>query len=93
MPIWRLPGSSAAALEPKGGSEGAVRVRGHDDRHRWSNLSVDRQQDVIGRTKQDSVELPDDVKPDSSHVSRTVVEKDGEEQDVFLPEPDHQIHG
>jgi len=49
----------------------------------WSNLSVDRQQDVIGRTKQDSVELPDDVKPDSSHVSRTVVEKDGEEQDVF----------
>ena len=49
----------------------------------WSNLSVDRQQDVIGRTKQDSTELPEDAMPDSSHVSRTVVEKDGEEQDVF----------
>ncbi|AKK05302.1 Dyp-type peroxidase family [Corynebacterium mustelae] len=49
----------------------------------WDDLSVDKQQAVIGRTKHDSVELPEESMPESSHVSRSVVEVDGEEQDVF----------
>lgn len=49
----------------------------------WAELSVDKQQAVIGRTKPDSVELPEEHMPESSHVSRSVVEVDGEEQDVF----------
>ncbi|PRQ10314.1 peroxidase [Corynebacterium sp. 13CS0277] len=49
----------------------------------WEALSVHEQQDIIGRTKADSVELDEDVMPDSSHVSRTVVDVDGEELDVF----------
>ena len=55
-------------------------------RHRtrdWEGLDDDAQQDVIGRTKIESVELDDDVKPESSHVARTVVEVDGEELEVF----------
>ena len=50
---------------------------------KWTALSQKEQEDVIGRTKADSVELDDDVKPDSSHVARSVVEVDGEELDVF----------
>ena len=38
--------------------------------------SVEDQQDVIGRTKLDSVEMDD--KPDTAHISRVVVEEDGD---------------
>ncbi len=49
----------------------------------WQNLSEHDQELVIGRTKFDSVELADDVKPASSHVARTVVDVDGNELDIF----------
>ena len=49
----------------------------------WQNLSEHDQELVIGRTKSDSVELADDVKPASSHVARTVVDVDGNELDIF----------
>jgi putative iron-dependent peroxidase len=48
---------------------------------RWSELKDEEQERVMGRTKPDSVEL-DDL-PADSHVARTVVEEDGEEQEVF----------
>lgn len=49
----------------------------------WTSLSEREQEEVIGRTKPDSVELADDVKPADSHVARTVLEVDGEELDIF----------
>lgn len=49
----------------------------------WYDLSTEEQEDIIGRTKADSVELDDETKPDSSHVARTVVEVDGEELDIY----------
>lgn len=51
--------------------------------HDWEALPVHDQELIIGRTKAESIELDDDVKPESSHVARTVVEVDGEELDVF----------
>ena len=45
----------------------------------WEALSVEEQEKVIGRTKADSVELAEDVMPADSHVSRNVVEEEGEE--------------
>lgn len=51
--------------------------------NKWAKLSVDKQQSVIGRTRADSVELPEEAMPESSHVSRTVVEHDGEELEVL----------
>jgi putative iron-dependent peroxidase len=53
------------------------------DAPRWDAEPVERQEAAMGRTKPDSVELDDDVKPADSHVSRTVVEVDGEELDIF----------
>ena len=51
---------------------------------RWNALPVGEQELVMGRTKADSVELDDDVRPQDSHVSRTVIEDgDGQEQEIF----------
>jgi putative iron-dependent peroxidase len=49
----------------------------------WEALSVDAQERVIGRTKPASIELPEDVMPADSHVSRTTVEENGTERKIF----------
>jgi porphyrinogen peroxidase len=49
----------------------------------WEQLPVEEQEKVIGRTKPDSVELDEDVMPVDSHVSRNVVEEDGEELAIY----------
>ncbi len=46
--------------------------------HSWSQ---DTQEAAIGRTKLDSVELDD--KPDTAHISRVVIEEDGEELEIY----------
>lgn len=47
----------------------------------WESLGERGQEQMMGRTKADSVEL-DDMLP-SAHVARTTVEVDGEERQVF----------
>ncbi len=49
----------------------------------WRSLSDAEQERVIGRTKADSVQLDDSVMPADSHVSRNVVEEDGEELAIY----------
>lgn len=49
----------------------------------WESLPVGAQERVIGRTKADSVELDEDEMPKDSHVSRNVVEEDGEELAIY----------
>lgn len=46
---------------------------------KWQTVEDDEQEKIIGRTKPDSIELDEDVMPDTSHVSRVVIEEDGEE--------------
>ncbi|MCU4377777.1 Dyp-type peroxidase [Acinetobacter haemolyticus] len=54
------------------------------DLAKWHQLKVDTQEHVIGRTKLESIELDDDVKPENAHVARTVVEDDaGEEMEIL----------
>lgn len=54
------------------------------DLDKWKKLKVDTQEQVIGRTKLESIELDDDVKPANAHVARTVVEdEDGEELEIL----------
>ena len=49
----------------------------------WNALSVEEQEKVIGRTKLDDIELPDDVKPSNSHVAvNTITEPDGTERQI-----------
>jgi putative iron-dependent peroxidase len=46
-------------------------------------LPVEGQEKVIGRTKQTSIELAEEVRGAQSHVSRTVIEVNGIEQHIF----------
>jgi putative iron-dependent peroxidase len=49
----------------------------------WNGLTVEEQERVIGRTKLDDIELPDDVKPSNSHVAvNTITEPDGTERKI-----------
>jgi putative iron-dependent peroxidase len=49
----------------------------------WNALPVEEQEKVIGRTKLADIELPDDVKPASSHVAlNTVTGDDGTERQI-----------
>ncbi|MFE6223088.1 Dyp-type peroxidase [Streptomyces sp. NPDC057854] len=66
----------------RGGSYVVVQKYLHD-MTAWNALPTEEQERVIGRTKADNVELPDDVKPADSHVALTTVEDDdGEERKI-----------
>ena len=50
----------------------------------WNALSVEEQERVIGRSKMDDIEMPDDVKPADSHVAlNTITGPDGEERKII----------
>src|SRR5215472_8987303 len=46
-------------------------------------IAVEEQEKVIGRTKQASIELAEEVSGPTSHVSRTTIEEQGVEQHIF----------
>lgn len=50
---------------------------------RWESQTVGEQEMVIGRTKADDVELDDANKPAWAHTSKSIVEVDGEEIDMY----------
>jgi porphyrinogen peroxidase len=76
-----------AALVPEGGpgagsSVVLVQMWEHDG-DSWESLPTQSQENVMGRTKPDSIELDDETKPADSHVARTVLEVDGKELPIF----------
>jgi putative iron-dependent peroxidase len=49
----------------------------------WNSLSIEEQERVIGRTKLDDIEMPDEIKPANSHVAlNTITGPDGEERQI-----------
>jgi len=73
------------AVVPEGPGAGASIVLVQKWRHSpsFGRLATDEQERVIGRTKEDSVELDPSVMPPDSHVSRTSVQEDGEELQIY----------
>ncbi len=54
------------------------------DLEKWKRLKVDAQESVIGRSKLESIEMDDDVKPENAHIARVVIEDDeGEEMEIL----------
>lgn len=49
------------------------------DLPRWQQLSVPAQEQVIGRSKADDVELPAAELPPTAHIARVVIEEQGQE--------------
>lgn len=83
-------GATTAALigatqEPDFTSGSYVTVQKYlHDMDAWKALSTEEQERVIGRTKLDDIELPDDVKPTNSHVAlNSVTDEDGNERDIL----------
>ena len=51
---------------------------------KWKKLKVDAQENVMGRTKLESIELDDEVKPKDAHIARVVIEDEkGEEMEIL----------
>ncbi len=69
--------------EYAGGSYVVVQKYLHDLRG-WDALPVEEQERAIGREKLSDIELPDDIKPNNSHVAlNTIVDEDGEERQIM----------
>ncbi|WP_029137443.1 Dyp-type peroxidase [Nakamurella lactea] len=65
-----------------GGSYVIVQKYLHD-LNTWNALSIEEQQRVIGRTKLEDIELPDELKPANSHVAlNTITDPDGTERQI-----------
>jgi len=65
-----------------GGSYVIVQKYLHD-MEKWKAIGVDEQERVIGRTKLDDIEMPDDIKPSNSHIALNVIEdEDGNELSI-----------
>lgn len=80
-------GRMAAALLPEAAGEYAEGSFVFAQRYvhqldKWKHLKVDAQEQVIGRSKLESIELDDAVKPENSHISRTTIEENGEELEI-----------
>lgn len=50
---------------------------------KWRTTAEAEQEQVIGRTKQDDVEMGDEIKPPTAHIARVVIEEEGEELEIL----------
>ena len=75
--------AAVPAGEPGAGASIVLFQVWRHDTASWESLGEYGQERMMGRTKPDSVELPDDEQLPSAHVVRTTVEVDGEEKQVF----------
>ncbi|MCU4186064.1 Dyp-type peroxidase [Acidiferrimicrobium sp. IK] len=80
--VVEAPGVAVRAGAPGAGSS-VVLVQRWRHLDAWAALGDAEQELVIGRSKPDSVELDDERMPADSHVSRNVVEEDGEELAIY----------
>ncbi|GAA5119617.1 Dyp-type peroxidase [Pseudonocardia adelaidensis] len=82
--LLEAPGAALVPAGEPGAGSSVVLVQMWDhDGDGWESLPVEAQENVMGRSKPDSIEMDDDTKPADSHVARTALEIDGEELPIF----------
>jgi putative iron-dependent peroxidase len=69
--------------EPGEGGAYVITQKWIHDLEKFHATSVTEQEGTIGRTKPDSIELADEVKPPNAHIARVVIEEDGEELEIY----------
>ncbi len=83
-PLLEAPGVAAVPEGRLGAGSSVVLYQlWRHDTAAWEAIGEAAQERAMGRTKADSVELDEDVMPESSHVARTAFDRDGEEQEIF----------
>jgi putative iron-dependent peroxidase len=80
-PVEEGPAVAVVPDGPGAGGSHVVAMRWVHDLTAFHRLAVADQEATIGRTKPDSVELDD--KPPTAHISRVVIEEDGEELEIY----------
>jgi len=80
-PVEEAPEVALVADGPGAGGSHVITMKWVHDLAAFHQLPVGDQEAVIGRTKLDSVELDD--KPAIAHISRVVIEEDGEELEIY----------
>jgi putative iron-dependent peroxidase len=75
--------ATVPAGEPGAGASVVLFQVWRHDTAAWESLGEYGQERMMGRTKPDSIEIPDDEQLPSAHVARTTVEVDGEERQIF----------
>jgi len=80
-PVDEAAGVAVLPDGPGAGGSHVVAMRWVHDLAAFHRLAVADQEATIGRTKPDSVEL--DTKPPTAHISRVVIEEDGEELEIY----------
>jgi putative iron-dependent peroxidase len=80
-PVDEAAGVAVVPDGPGAGGSHVVAMRWVHDLAAFHRLAVAEQEATIGRTKPDSVEL--DAKPPTAHISRVVIEEDGEELEIY----------
>ena len=86
----------AALISTADGGSFAMTQTWEHDLESFNQLGISEQEQVIGRTKSESVELDSNVMPSDSHVSRTDAEVDGVKQKIVrrsVPYGDLGIRG
>ena len=76
--------ASIADGRPGAGGSHVIAQRWVHDLDSFNHLEVNQQQEVVGRTKPDSVALPRDVRPVDAHIMRAeLLDDDGEERQIY----------
>ena len=80
-PVEEASEVALVADGPGAGGSHVITARFVHDLERFHDQSTEGQQDTIGRTKPDSIEL--DPLPETSHIGRVQIEEDGEELEIY----------
>ena len=75
--------AAVPAGEPGAGASIVLFQVWRHDTAAWESIGEYGQERMMGRTKPDSIEIPDDEQLPNAHVVRTTVEVDGEEKQIF----------
>ena len=76
--------ASIADGRPGAGGSHVIAQRWVHDLDSFNHLEVNQQQEVVGRTKPDSVALPRDERPVDAHIMRAeLLDDDGEERQIY----------
>ncbi len=69
--------------EPGEGGAYVIAQRWVHDLEKFQAQPVPDQEKTFGRTKPDSIELDDAIKPPTAHIARVVIEEDGDELEIW----------
>lgn len=81
--LQRVAAAQIPLVEPGAGGSYVLTQKWSHHLHSFNKLSEREQEQVIGRTKYDNIELEGDAMPPTSHVSRTDVKVDGVGQKIW----------